>query len=333
MLRFTCLVSILKFAAVFIMLAPPLAIADISGLRANFQELRSDMPKNTLSELLQYQENLLETIAVASNMLAQVENGPQSVAREDATNRSLPTHPPVRINVIPIGFSVEAVDVMDEYWIKLLSRNEQLRLHERGRTDASDVSLTTGVSFKFKLIRTSFHLQRVIRSFLNQNARKRSSSQNSYYVTTFEMSYLLQDLYSTMEADSGFSDSIPSSLTVFVINTPREDASLARFGYAARFSTADYEELTSNTSIMTACTSIYKDIVKIRTKIELDESPDQRLDRHYRWEESSTNQRWTELASGNLHAGDAIRSSREWSIKKMQTIDALVRSALPLIII
>ena len=317
--------------------------SEIDHLFHEFEELRNDMPKDMLSDFLDHQEFVLRTIAFADDVIGKFND---TTLQKDTGQRRAPfyshnsllTHDvqvPVKVNIVMIGMPAEVSDVMEKWWLPNLNRPDSLKLFRYKDNGISKENIEADVSYEFHLIRTSFHVSRVFEEFIALNSRSNSETTGSFYISTFEMDSMLEEFGSVIYNDIHDKDDTPVALTLFVLNVPHQ-GSIKRLGYSDTYSVEDISLLARNSSIMQASASILRS-VKTNSKIELD-ATGPKLDKPLNvadYNNAAATDADADATTSNkmemimnrkshIHIRDAVKSSRNWAISKLEKLDKLV---------
>jgi hypothetical protein len=254
-------------------------------LSHRLQELRQDLTlpiahqAELLGRLMKNQEDIVESFVSLEYRIQDMISGQAFVpgnqnqpvpSQRDAWSFegsvgdiSRPAEIPVRIEVVFIGFSANAVDVIDDHWLQKLNRSVHTpwaRNHEAGDRKAPAIRYT------FNPVQVSIHVEEAVKSLLSSRLRA-SSIPGRHYINAVEVEAHLVDLLSSLRPaeKDGFA-SIPAALTIFMINVPlhKDGREVTNYAYSSGFSDDDLLRLAAHSGVRKAA----EDIVQ-RTKAKL----------------------------------------------------------------
>jgi hypothetical protein len=262
-------------------------------LSHRLQELRQDLslPAGHQTELLEKvmktQEDIVEGYLSLEYRIQDLVAGPAfgngyppPASSQQATwsfeesvgDISRPAEIPVRIEVVFIGFSGNAVDVIDDHWLQKLNRSVHIpwaRNHE-----ASDRK-APAIRYTFNSVQVSIHVEEAVKSLLSSRLRP-SSIPGRHYINALEVESHLVDLLASLRPPegNGFA-SIPPALTIFVINVPliQDGREIKNYAYSSGFSDDDLFRLAAHSGARKAAEDIVQRAkAKVLSRVDLEAS-------------------------------------------------------------
>ena len=240
------------------------AKADISFLTSDLEALRDDMSPQ-LNGIVEHQRAQIDALEIGLNYVSQVDRIAPIVKGErtkEEPHVEAPMSLPVYIDVVLVGFDAQSLDMVNENWIQKLNIKDKVEASLGNRSSPVD-DAAPAVSYHYRLVHVSFHVQRALSLFIQRHMRPRSAEEHTaYYVNANDVEQVLEDLSAVIYGSEGMEK---ISATIFVLNhigggsNGGSEAWHSNYGYMSGYSATDLEALIDDMDVIdTAMRVVHK---------------------------------------------------------------------------
>lgn len=301
--------------------------AELSFLTSDLEALRDDISPQ-LSGIAEHQGVQIDALSMGLNYMSQVDRiapivtAPASQQEPDVEDvLTLPVY----IDVVLIGFDAQSMDMINNNWLQRLNIKDRVEATLGNRSSPVDDGAPV-VSYHYRLVHTSFHVQRALSLFLQQHMRPRSEEERSaHYVNANDVEQVLEDLSSAIY---GGEEPGKISATIFVLNHVGADSNggsgawHSNYGYMSGYSAADIEGLTEDTDVIDKALKVVHER-KSLSKLDLAAVPIPPMAKVNKYMEGGDSEDKDRLA-----ILDAVHSTRRWALQLRDRLNNEVRSVL-----